>query len=68
MYLPLAWQIVLKEFKLSLVYPLTSLSLIFLLFIGHFCFNEEVTLNNIIGALIIIMGSFFLSKEKEKNV
>lgn len=39
-----------------------SLSLILLLILGHFVFNEKVTQNTCLGIGIIILGLYFLDK------
>jgi undecaprenyl phosphate-alpha-L-ara4N flippase subunit ArnE len=63
----LSWQFILRDFKLSLVYPLMSLNLIILLISGHYFFDEPVMLNHLIGAAFIITGSICISFEKEKR-
>ena len=62
-----SWQFILRDFKLSLVYPLMSLNLIMLLIIGHYFFDEPIMLNHLIGAAFIITGSICISLEKEKR-
>lgn len=63
----LTWQIVLRHFPLSLVYPLTSISFVFLLLTGYFFFNEDVRPTHIIGTVFIIVGSIIITQEKDQH-
>ena len=61
------WIKVLEQFKLSYVYPFTSIQYIIILITGYLFFDEKLTLNNIIGTTFIIIGVFIISVEKEKS-
>ncbi|QEE16016.1 EamA family transporter [Promethearchaeum syntrophicum] len=63
------WLFVLKKFDLAFAYPFMSLSYIFILFISHFYFNEDINTYKIIGSVLITLGTFFLSiGELKKNI
>jgi len=51
-----AWLAVLRRLPLSYAYPFTSLTVITILASGAFFFGEPISLGNILGALIIMIG------------
>jgi drug/metabolite transporter (DMT)-like permease len=58
----------LKEFDISLVSPLLNLSPLFLLIFSTLFLNEKVTLIQILGILIIIMGVYILEVTKHHHL
>lgn len=58
----LLWQQVLKRTELSLAYMFKGTSLIFGLLIAWSILGEQITLNNMIGAAIIIVGIALFAK------
>ena len=50
------WQQVLKRIELSLAYMFKGTSLIFVMLLAYILFGEQITWNNIVGAIIIISG------------
>ncbi len=60
----ISWQFVLKSVPLSYAYPFTGLSYIFILFLGYFYFNETISISNILGAFLIIIGTIIFAKNK----
>ena len=50
------WQQVIARIPLSTAYMFKGTSLIFVLLFSAFLFDETITLNNIVGAVIIILG------------
>lgn len=58
----LLWQQVLKRTELSLAYMFKGTGVIFGLLIAWFILGEQITLNNIIGAAIIIAGIALFAK------
>lgn len=50
------WQQVLKRVELSLAYMFKGTSLIFVMLLACILFGEQITWNNIVGAIIIIGG------------
>jgi drug/metabolite transporter (DMT)-like permease len=56
------WQQVLKHIELSIAYMFKGSSLIFVCLFSSLLYNEAITLYNIIGACIIILGIISFSK------
>lgn len=56
------WQQLIMRMPLSTAYMFKGTSLIFVLLISAFLFGEAITLNNVIGAGIIIVGIILFSK------
>lgn len=50
------WQQLLKRIELSLAYMFKGTSIVFVMLLAHVIFGEQITWNNIIGAIIIILG------------
>ena len=50
------WQIILKRFPLSRAYLYKSMTVIFSLAFAFFFFGEQITVQNILGAVLIICG------------
>ena len=50
------WQQVLKHIELSLAYMFKGTSIGFVMLLAHMIFGEQITWNNIIGTVIIILG------------
>ena len=58
----LLWQQVIARMPLSTAYMFKGTSLIFVLLFSALLFGEAITLNNIIGAVIIVIGIILFSK------
>jgi len=58
----LLWQQVIARLPLSTAYMFKGTSLIFVLLFSALLFGETITLNNIIGSMIIIMGIVLFAK------
>lgn len=56
------WQQILKRIELSTAYMFKGTSLIYTMLIAALLFGEAITVPNIIGSLIIIVGIFFLAR------
>lgn len=50
------WQQVLKRIELSLAYMFKGTSIFFVMLLAHVIFGEQITWNNIVGAIIIVSG------------
>lgn len=50
------WQQILKRIELSVAYMFKGTSIIFVMMLAYLLFGEQITWNNIIGAIIIICG------------
>lgn len=59
----ICWQQILKRIELSTAYMFKGTSLIFVMLLAFAIFGEAITLMNIIGAAIIIVGIALYSKE-----
>ena len=56
------WQMVLKNTPLTIAYANKGIVLIYGALIGLFFFNEKITLTNIVGMLVIIIGIIIMAK------
>lgn len=56
------WQQIIKKFEPSVAYSNKSISLIWTMLFSSIIFNERVTLNNAIGAVVIIAGVILVAK------
>lgn len=59
------WQQVLKRIELSLAYMFKGTSLIFVMLLAYVLFGEQITWNNIVGAIIIISGIVLFAHSSE---
>lgn len=50
------WQQVLKRIELSMAYMFKGTSIVFVMLLAYVLFGEQITWNNIVGAIIIIVG------------
>ena len=50
------WQQVLKRIELSMAYMFKGMSIVFVMLLAYILFGEQITWNNIVGAIIIVMG------------
>lgn len=55
------WQIILKKLPLNIAFLCKSSTIIFSLMFAHFIFSETITLNNCIGAAVILIGLIILA-------
>lgn len=56
------WQQLIMRMPLSTAYMFKGTSLIFVLLISAILFGEAITINNVIGAVIIIVGIILFAK------
>lgn len=56
------WQQVIKRMPLSTAYMFKGTSLIFILLISWLMLGEAITINNVIGSVIIILGIALFAK------
>ncbi|MFH1386481.1 MAG: hypothetical protein ABIH50_02325 [bacterium] len=54
------WLVILSWFKLSLVFPLTALTYLFVALLSYFMLGEKLFLQNYAGIFFIALGIFFL--------
>lgn len=58
----LAWMAALKEFELSKAYPFMSLSFVGVLIISFWLFKETLSVQKILGSILIIVGVILVSR------
>ena len=56
------WILVLKNNKISIVFPLTSVSFVAVLIASAVIFNETITMQHYVGTLSLLFGIYLLSK------
>lgn len=61
------WQKILKEKNLSEVYPFNAVVPLLLLVSGSLFFNEIISVNNIIGSFLVMIGIFMIVDTKKYN-
>ena len=59
------WQQILKRIELSMAYMFKGTSLIFVMLLAYVFFDEQITWNNIVGAIIIISGIVLFAHSSE---
>ena len=59
----ICWQQVLKRIELSTAYMFKGTSLIFIMLLAALFFSEQITMMNIIGACVIVLGITLYAKE-----
>ena len=57
------WQRLLKLTDLSHVYPFAALVQVLILLYAVLLFDESISLNNVIGLLLMLIGVYFLSRQ-----
>jgi drug/metabolite transporter (DMT)-like permease len=57
-----AWLVVLSRVDVSVAYPMVSLGYIITVILGKFLFNEAVTLQRLLGVLIICAGVVIVAR------
>ena len=58
------WQIALKKVPLSQAYPFRSIGVVFGLAIAGLVFHEAITLFNILGGILVIVGLLVITTSK----
>ena len=58
----LTWIAALTKFEISYAYPFMSLSFVIVLFFSYLLFNEPLTLNKMVGIILIMIGLYFASR------
>ena len=59
------WQQVLKRIELSMAYMFKGTSIVFVMLLAYVLFGEQITWNNIVGAIIIIGGIVLFARSSE---
>ena len=61
----ICWQQMIKRMELSVAYINRSLALCWSMLWSSIIFCEKITIQNIIGVVIIVFGTFIINTEKE---
>ena len=56
------WAVIVKRMKLSVAYPVLSLSFPLVLLLSHFLFGESISGYNLAGALIVLSGLLIIAR------
>ena len=56
------WLIVLSKVEVSFAYPMVSLAYVVTAIIAKIAFHENLSINRIIGILIVCLGVFFIAR------
>lgn len=59
----ICWQQILKRVELSTAYMFKGTSLIFVMLLAFALLGEQITLNNVIGASVIVFGITLFARE-----
>lgn len=59
----ICWQKALSHYPLTFAYPFFGLTMISLLFFGHFLFGEEISTNQVIGGALVFLGICLTASE-----
>lgn len=62
----IVWQFTLKRYNLNFAYSFTSLYYPLILLSSFFIFNENITIGNVIGTFIIVVGLILSLKNKKQ--
>lgn len=62
------WQQMIKRFQLSVAYANRSMSLIWSMVWAVVFFHDKITVNNIIGVMLVILGTVIVNSETEGQV
>ncbi len=60
------WFFLNRKFQLSYIYPILSLNYFISLFLGKILFQEDITINKIIGSVVIVIGVFIITMSSKK--
>lgn len=63
----IVWVLLLREFDISFIYPLISVSYIFILIVSVTFFNDSYTIGKVIGVILISIGASLIGLVKTKN-
>ena len=59
----LFWQQILKLFPLSIAYSNRAIVILWTALIGALLFDEQIGVNNLVGAIIIVIGVYVMMKK-----
>ena len=59
------WQQIIKKFDLSIAYANRAMSLLWAIVWAIVFFHENITINNIIGVVIVIIGTIIVNSDEQ---
>lgn len=59
------WQQIIKKFDLSIAYANRAMSLLWAIAWAIIFFHENITINNIIGVIIVIIGTIIVNSDEQ---
>lgn len=62
----LFWFFLHRKFKLSFIYPILSINYFFSLVLGKVLFQEAITVQKVIGSIILVIGVFIVMMSSKK--
>lgn len=60
----LSWIFAVSRLELSFAYPFTSLNFVFVMIFSAILFQEQMSLNRILGVLVICLGVYLISRSQ----
>lgn len=60
----IAWQQIIKKFDISIAYANKAMSLLWSLIWAIIFFREQITINNVIGVIIVILGTMIVNSDE----
>lgn len=60
----IGWQQIIKKFDISIAYANKAMSLLWAIVWAIVFFKENITINNIIGVIIVIIGTIIVNKDE----
>lgn len=63
----IAWQQIIKKFDISIAYANKAMALLWSIVWAIVFFNESITINNIIGIIIVIIGTFIVNSDETEE-
>lgn len=59
------WQFVLRKFPLSIAFANKAITIIWGIVLGRIIFSEKITINMVVGAVIIVLGIILVVSDHE---
>jgi len=63
----LAWAVILKRMKLSVAYPVLSISFPLVLLLSSLAFGEDISVYKLLGSLFVLLGVLLIARGEAKE-
>lgn len=60
----ICWQQVIKKFDISIAYANKAMSILWAILWAVIFFRESITINNVIGVIIVLIGTIIVNKDE----